>query len=124
MNETDFRVECEVSHLMMTLSSHKRIVIIDSDNRDYITAVECINESDESISSFLILKGVNVLHKWALKNDLKNDIVLSTSDSEYSNDALALDWLKHFDNHSKRTQKEVYRLLLLNEYESHLTYEF
>ena len=58
----------------MTLSLHKRIMIADLDNRDYITSVECINRVDGSILCFLILKGVNILHKWALEIDLKDDI--------------------------------------------------
>jgi hypothetical protein len=62
MDETDFRVSCEISHLMMTLSQRK-VIITDPDNRDYITSAECINEAGDSIPSFLILKGVNILSK-------------------------------------------------------------
>jgi hypothetical protein len=47
---------------MMTLSQRK-VIITDSDNRDYIIFAECINETDDSISSFLILKEVNILSK-------------------------------------------------------------
>ena len=124
MDEIGFRVGCGVTHLVVTLSSHKRIMIADPDNRDYITSVECINGVGGSVPSFLILKGVNILHKWALENDLKDDIVLTTSDSGYSNDFLALEWLKHFNADSKKVQKGAFRLLLLDVYGSHLTYEF
>lgn len=124
MDETGFRVGCGVAHLVVTLSPHKRVVIADPDNRDYITAVECINGVGGSVPSFLILKGVNILHKWALENELEDDIMLATSDSGYSNDSLALDWLKHFNTHSKKSQIGRYRLLLLDGYGSHLTYEF
>ena len=124
MDETGFRVGCGVTHLVVTLSSHKRIMIADPDNRDYIASVECISGVGGSVPSFLILKGVNILHKWALENDLKDDIVLTTSDSGYSNDFLALEWLKHFNAHSKKVQKGAFRLLLLDGYGSHLTYEF
>jgi hypothetical protein len=62
MNETGFRVSCEISHLMMTLSQRK-VIITDFDNRDYITSAKCINETDDSILSFLILKEVNILSK-------------------------------------------------------------
>ncbi len=123
MNETSFRVNCEISHLMMTLSQRK-MIITDSDNRDYIIFAKCINETDDSIFSFLILKEVNILSKWALKNDLDDDVVLSTSDIDYSNDVLAFEWLKHFDTHSKKLQKDLFRMLVMNDYESHLTYEF
>jgi TctA family transporter len=62
MNETGFRVNCEISHLMMTLSQRK-VIITDSDNRDYITFTKCVNEADDSIFSFLTLKEVNILSK-------------------------------------------------------------
>ena len=60
-------------------------------NRDYITSVDCINRVGGSVPSFLILKGVIILHKWALLNNLKDDISLTISDSDYSNDCLALE---------------------------------
>jgi hypothetical protein len=40
MDETGFRVGCGISHLMMTLSQRK-VIITDSDNRDYIIFAEC-----------------------------------------------------------------------------------
>ncbi len=67
---------------------------------------------------------MNILSKCALKNDLDHDVVLSTSDINYSNDVLAFEWLKHFDTHSKKLQKDLFRMLVMNDYESHLTYEF
>jgi hypothetical protein len=123
INETSFCVSCEISHLMMTLSQRK-VIIIDFDNRNYIIFAKCINEANDNISSFLILKEVNILNKWALKNDLDDDVVLFTSDIDYSNDVLTFEWLKHFDTHSKKLQKDLFRMLVMNDYESHLTYKF
>jgi hypothetical protein len=62
MNETGFRVDCEISHLVMTLSQRK-VIITDFDNRGYIIFAKCINEADDSILSFLILKEINILSK-------------------------------------------------------------
>ena len=50
--------------------------------------------------------------------------MLATTESEYFNDEKAFDWLKHFDFHSQKTQVEAHRLLIMNNYESHLIYEF
>jgi hypothetical protein len=55
-------VSFEISHLMMTLSQRK-VIITDFDNRDYIIFAKCVNEADDSISSFLILKEINILSK-------------------------------------------------------------
>lgn len=59
---------------------------------------------------------------WA-ENDLLQGIKLVTSDSEYSNDELILEWLKYFDQHSYKAQKGAYRLELLDGYGSHPIYE-
>jgi hypothetical protein len=91
MNETGFRIGCGASRLVATLSLSKKIVITDPDNDDYITATECINAAGDNIPSFLTLKEVNILNKWTLENDLDDDIVLSTSDTGYSNDSLAFE---------------------------------
>ena len=58
------------------------------------------------------------------KNDLDDDLLLATTEFEYSNDEKIFDWLKHFDFHSRKTQVEAHRLLIMNNYESHLIYEF
>ena len=41
-----------------------------------------------------------MLQKWALHNNLSNEIIFSTSDSNYSNNSLAIDWLRYFEKHS------------------------
>lgn len=57
MNETDFRIECEKTHVVITLKSKKKLVLNNSDNRDYITFIECISASidDYALSAFLIV---------------------------------------------------------------------
>jgi hypothetical protein len=93
------------------------------DNRESLTAIECINGTGLSISSFLIMTGTMIMNFW-INNDLNDDVLLSTADTGYSNDWLSLEWLKHFDKHSAKTQKGAYRLLLMDGYGSHHTCEF
>ena len=45
-----------------------------------------------------------MLEKWTQNNNLNDDILLIISPTGYSNDDLALDWLKHFDKHSRKGQ--------------------
>ena len=95
----------------------------DPDNRESLTAVECINAIGCSIPSFLILTGALIMNSW-VNNDLSDDVVLSVADTGYSNDWLSLQWLKHFDAHTAKFQKGAYRLLLMDGYGSHHTIEF
>ena len=50
--------------------------------------------------------------------------MLAISSTGYSNDELALQWLKHFEMHNWKSQVGVWRLLILNRYRLHLTYKF
>ena len=72
----------------------------------------------------LILYDIHILEKWAKKNDFDKDILLNTSFTRYSNDELALQWLKHFKIHNQKSQVGVSKLLILDGYKSYLTYEF
>ncbi|KAF1922397.1 CENP-B protein, partial [Didymella exigua CBS 183.55] len=49
---------------------------------------------------------------------------LSVSESGWTNNALSLEWLKHFDAHTKASQVGAYRLLILDGHKSHLNQDF
>jgi len=57
MNEIEFRIECDRAHIVITLESRKRLVLIDANNRDYIILIECVdaNIDDYVLSTFLIV---------------------------------------------------------------------
>jgi transposase-like protein len=63
MNETSFRIDCDKTQLVITFDPRKPLRMTDSDNRDYITAVECISASGEMIPPLIILTEVHILHK-------------------------------------------------------------
>ena len=50
--------------------------------------------------------------------------MFAISESGYSNDELAIKWLEHFEKHSRMGQVGAWRLLILDGYGSHLTFEF
>ena len=51
-------------------------------------------------------------------------MLLSITESGYSNDQPVLDYIKHFDKFSRGQQKGRKRLLIFDGHGSHLTYEF
>ncbi len=124
MNESDFHIEVERDHLVITLIKKKPLRAIDSGVRNLVSDVKTINAEREKISLMLIVFGINILNKWVQKNDLNDDLLLATTEFKYLNDEKIFDWLKHFDFHSRKTQIEAHRLLIMNNYESHLIYEF
>jgi len=72
----------------------------------------------------LILPGALHLNDWYTKSQLDGDILLSVSETGYSNDRLSLHWLHYFHKFSSQRQVGAYRLLLLDGYGLHCTKEF
>ena len=123
MDETRFRTGVGKAQWIISTHKVKKFVMIDPDNRDYITSTECISAGGRVLPPLVILQRRLILDKWAY-SDLNKDSVLAFSDSGYSNEELALGQLKHFDQHTKKLQQGDWRCLILDDYGSHLTYEF
>jgi hypothetical protein len=49
---------------------------------------------------------------------------LSVSENSWTNKALGLEWLSHFDRHTKASQVGAYRLLILDGRKSHFNQDF
>ena len=124
MDETGFRIGCGKANTVVTMESRRKLVITDADNRDYISSIECISAGGFALSFFLICAGVWVLEKWCLENALSNDTAITTSETGYFNDEIAMDWLRHFDTHINARRKGAWRMLVMDGYGSHMTTEF
>ncbi len=75
------------------------------------------------------MEGARIYHQCQLltphfNNDLGDDVLVTTSDTGYSNDWISLRWLEHFDRFSQKHQKGAWRMLVMNGYGSHHTREF
>jgi hypothetical protein len=70
----------------------------------------------------VIVKAATVMEYWI--TDFPDDYLIHVSDSGYSNDKVALNWLKHFDKMTKCRRQGAWRLLLINGHGSHETKEF
>ena len=76
------------------------------------------------IPAFLILTGQVHMSHWYQQPELHNDTRIIPSSSGYSNNEICLEWLKHFEEHSKKSTKGAKRLLILDGHGSHHTIEF
>ncbi len=123
MDETGFRIGCGRAHTVVTRNIRGVLQMADPENRDYITAAEAASAAGQSIPPMIITKGVNILARWTA-NDIDDDTLFNTSDTGYSNDDLAIDWLHHFIRctHGKRTGQWI--LLIIDGFGSHMTLEF
>jgi len=63
MNESDFRIEVERDHLVITLIKKKSLRAIDSKMRNLVSDVKTINAEKEKIFLMLIIFEINILNK-------------------------------------------------------------
>lgn len=105
MDETGFRCGCGKAQWVITFEAKKALRMVDPDIQHYITCVECINAAGEVIPPLIIMVGKCILEKWCLANDLPGGSIFGASESGYSDDKLALCWIKHFEVYSRRSQK-------------------
>ena len=90
---------------------------------EHVSVVECISAGGEVIAPLIIIKGVVIQAHWFA--DIQDgDIAIGVSKSGYANDIISFQWLQYWNRLSKRRQQGIYRLLIMDRYESHLTIQF
>ena len=133
-DETGWRVGTLGGRLVFTFPKVSAVYMADPDTRESLTSIEAISAAGSRIPGFLILPGQFFLEKY-FNNDIPDDVVFATNEesgSGFSNDMLALDWLKHWEEHSTPGIKTrtgtlhsgEYRILVMDGHGSHLTKEF
>ncbi len=122
-DEINYHMSIACFDWIVTVNLHRRIYFKDSNNKESLMSIECISKKNKNISSMLIIIEVHILISH-FNNDLNDDVLVTISETDYSNDWISLQWLKHFDCFSWKHQKRAWRLLLMNDYESHHTSEF
>jgi hypothetical protein len=90
-------------------------------NREWATLIETINAIRKALKPFFINKGAHVLRD-LMKAMIKSGAILATTHNGWSNNEMALEYLKHFHRHARPIG--VYRLLILDGHSSHATFRF
>jgi hypothetical protein len=102
----------------------KRPVTLQPGNREWVTAIECINTQGWSLPLVIIFEGKVHQSTW-YTDDLPRDWVIAVSENGWTDDILGLTWLKTvFQEHTAHRIKGVYRLLILDGHGSYKTPEF
>lgn len=122
-DETGFMTGVAATSKVVTSSDTTgRAVTVQPGNRDWVTAIECINAPGWCLPPFVILSGKQ--HEASWYRHLPPDWVLAVSDNGWTTNKLGVEWLKHFDRHTASRTYGVYRLLILDGHSSHATPEF
>jgi hypothetical protein len=81
--------------------------------------IQGINAIGWAIPPFIIFQGKHHLSAWYKEGSLPHDWVIGVSENGWTTNELGLQWLKHFDEHTKKRVVGAYRLLVIDGHESH-----
>ncbi|XP_044714512.1 DDE superfamily endonuclease domain-containing protein [Hirsutella rhossiliensis] len=123
MDETGFRIGVGKDQLVVT-KRKKAHYFGTPGNRESATAIECISAGGRVLPAFLVLCGIQHQARWYEVMKHYPDTRIAMSPTGYSNDEICLEWIYHFDEHTKNKTKGNKRLLLLDGFGSHHTYPF
>ncbi|KAI1514551.1 DDE superfamily endonuclease [Pyrenophora tritici-repentis] len=124
-DETGFQMGVIGSMKVVTGSERRtRPNLIQPGDREWVTVIQSICAAGYAIPPFIIYKGRVHISAWYEEGSIPYDWKLSVSKNSWTNNQLGLEWLKHFDEHTKSRQVGSYRLLILDGHESHLNQDF
>lgn len=121
MDETGFRIGIGKDQLIVTKRKREHLFSM-PENRESATAMEAISADGRVVPAFLIVTGQVHMAQWYRVTELQPATKITTSASGYTNDSIALSWIKHFNQYA--TPISRYRLLILDGHGSHHTKEF
>lgn len=93
-------------------------------NREWSTVIQAVNSQGWALPPFIILAGKNHLGAWFRDSPMPRDWRFAVSENGWTTNELGVEWIKHFDQHTRTRTKGVKRLLILDGHESHHSVEF
>jgi hypothetical protein len=120
-DETGFNIGVGRDQWIITREPKRQISGGFSTNREYATVIEAISATGATIAPVVILSAKVLLLRWF---DVVGDERIAVTDTGYLNHLLALQWIRLFDQLTKDSAKGTHRMLICDQFGSHLTYEF
>ncbi len=97
---------------------------ISFENRKSLIIIEEINAADHKLIFFvLIIQRQRIMQNW-IQFELFAETLIKTFENEFINDEIIIDWLKHFIDHTNSNSLSEWKLLLMNQHDSHCISEF
>jgi hypothetical protein len=123
-DEAGFRVDCMQKGDILVPADICEFYSISPENRKSLTIIECINAAGHKpIPPVLIIQGQRLMQNW-VQPGLPAGTLIKTSENGFTSDQIAIDWLKHFIDHTNSDSLSEWKLLLMDQHGSHCTPEF
>jgi hypothetical protein len=124
-DETGFQIGVIGTMKVVTGSERRtRPQLVQPGDREWVTVIQAICSAGYATPPFIIYKGRVHISAWYEEEDIPHNWKLAVSENGWTNNALGLEWLKHFDVFTKMRQVGRYWLLILDGHESHVNQDF
>ncbi|KAL2887303.1 hypothetical protein HOO65_050424 [Ceratocystis lukuohia] len=124
-DKTGFTMGVIASGMVVTaVERHGKAKSVQPGNREWVTVIQAINAEGWAITPFIVVAGQYHLASWYRESNLPDDWVIATTHNGWSDNETGLEWLRHFDQHTKGRSTGHYRLLILDGHESHHSVDF
>lgn len=92
-------------------------------NREWVSIIECIGFNGLVLPPYIIFQGKQLQQAW-FPEALDEQIAVRCSPNGWTDTEIAVDWIHHFNRHTKARTQGEYRLLILDGHTSHISFEF
>jgi hypothetical protein len=124
-NEAGFMMGKITTQLVITGSERRgRAKAIQPGNRVWVMSIAAINAAGLSIPPFLIFAVQYHLSAWYEETEIPRDWVIAISDNGWTTNELGVEWLKHFNAHTRTRVVGARCLLVLDGHKSHQSLKF
>lgn len=115
-----------ISTGMVVTMAERRIntKIVQPGTRQWIAVIQGANSSGWCIPLYIIVAGKVHLLTWYEDSALPHNWVIATTENGQTTNEKGLEWIQHFDQHSKSRSSGGYCLLILDGHESYHSVEF
>ena len=119
-DETGFMMGLICASMVVTRANRQgKSKSVQPGNREWATAIECVNSEGWCLPPFLVVQGANHLAHWYSQTNLPGDWVIKTTSNGWTDNETGVEWIRHFDQHTKSRVKGTYRMLVLDGHGSH-----
>ena len=124
-DETGFMMGIIASGMVVTGAERRgKAKSVQPGNREWVTVIQAINAEGWAIAPFIVVAGQYHLASWYQESNLPGDWAIATTHNGWTDNDTGLEWLKHFDRHTKARSTGRYRLLILDGHDSHHSVDF
>ena len=123
-DETEIQIECMKNQKILISSDIKKFYAVSPENKKSIIVFEVINVVEHYSPLFLIIiQNQELMTSWFCEKRPAGIRIL-TSNSGFTNNQIGIEFLKHFIENSDAGPDADWKLMLMDNHESHCIHEF